>query len=42
MGDAYDSVIGNYTGYDPKTDPTLANEFASGAFRFGHGMIQVP
>jgi peroxidase len=41
MGDAFDSVIGNYTGYDAKTDPTIANEFVSAGFRFGHGMLQV-
>lgn len=39
LGSAFATTVGQYRGYNPNTDSTIANEFVSGAHRFGHGMI---
>lgn len=38
--DNYNRHIGQYPGYDENVDPTIANVFATAAFRFAHLAIQ--
>lgn len=34
-----EALIGQYKEYDPRVNPSIADEFTSGAMRFGHGMV---
>lgn len=41
IGSEFNRRVGAYRGYDPSTDSTISNGFTTGAYRGGHGLVQV-
>ena len=39
LGDSYDKIVGEYSGYKQSVNPNIPTEFSTAAYRLGHPLL---